>query len=367
MKRALVTGAAGFIGTHLVRALSHRGVEVMEYTRSNSWEHLKSFLDRADVVFHLAGVNRPEYVEGYAENYEFTRQICEQLRALNRKPLIIFASSTQAGEDNPYGRSKLEAEGVLEGWVKDTGGSVRVCRLPGVFGPGCRPHYNSVVATFCHDIAHGVPVKISDPEQWVNLMFVEDAVSLLINSAKNCLTGFDFDYVTEPIAYLETLESLAYFILEFHDSNQTLLPPGGDFNTLLYGTYLSYVDPADLVYDLPTKPDFRGTLVECLKPPPFSQLFVSTTLPGIVRGNHYHNHKVEKFFVLSGKALIRLRPINSTDVTEIRVSGERFQGINIPPGFVHSIENTGDSNLITLFWSSEVFDPNSPDTLEAKP
>lgn len=366
MKRALVTGAAGFIGTHLVRALRHRGVEVMEYTRSNSQADLEAFLSQADVVFHLAGVNRPEYVEGYAENYEFTRQICEQLRALDRKPLIIFTSSTQVGEDNPYGRSKLEAEGVLEGWVKDTGGSVRVCRLPGVFGPGCRPHYNSVVATFCHDIARGVPIKISDPEQWVKLMFVEDVVSLLI-AAEFGLTGFDFDYVTEPIPYLETLESLAFFIREFRDSNQKLLVPGGDFNTRLYGTYLSYLEPADLVYDLPTKPDPRGTLAECLKPPPFSQLFVSTTLPGIVRGNHYHNHKVEKFFVLSGKALIRLRPLNSTEATEIPVSGERFQAVNIPPSFVHSLENTGDSNLITLFWSSEVFDPNSPDTLEAKP
>lgn len=355
MKRALVTGAAGFIGRHLVRALRHRGVEVMEYTRSNSQADLESFLARADVVFHLAGVNRPQYIEGYAENYEFTRRICEQLKAINRKPLIIFASSTQAGKDNPYGRSKVEAEAALDAWAKETGGAVRVYRLPGVFGPGCRPHYNSVVATFCHDIAHGVPINISDTKQWVELMFVEDAVLLLI------------DHVTETAPYLITLESLADLVFELRDSNWTLLVPGGDFNTRLYGTYLSYVEPADLVYDLPTKPDARGALAECLKPPIFGQLFVSTTLPGIVRGNHYHNHKVEKFFVLSGKALVRLRPVNFAEATEIRVSGERFQVVNIPPGCTHSIENTGDSDLITLFWSSEVYNPDSPDTLEAKP
>lgn len=370
-KTILVTGSLGFIGKHLMEALGRRAeVQPLGYDVENSPEELERALTQAEVIYHLAGVNRPQDPEEFRKgNVEFTRYICSSLRAHNRKPLIVLSSSIQAELENAYGSSKRQAEQILQEWSTEAHAPCVVFRLQNVFGKWCRPNYNSVVATFCHNIAHDLPISISDPNRALELVYIDDVVSAFLQLLEIPWQGYALRHISET--FQVTLGELAKTIQGFRQSRRTLtLPSLADpFTRNLYATYLSYLSTPDFAYNLDIKADNRGALAEFMKSPHLGQIFVSRTKPGITRGNHYHHTKVEKFLVLNGDAVVRFRSIqplpaeSKTGVIEYHVSGKDFRVIDIPPGYTHSIENCGAEDLVVLFWASEPFDPAKPDTM----
>lgn len=402
--KVLVTGAAGFVGRNLTVMLGRQSdVEVVGYDLGDPQSVLDEGLKTADVIFHLAGVNRPEKPEDYAAgNTGFTREICDTLRGLDRKPLIILSSSIQAALENPYGISKRDAENALLEFSKETGASVVIFRMKNVFGKWCRPNYNSAVATFCHNIARGLPITVSNRNNEVNLVYVDDVCAAMMEAAE-IISPPHQHYV--PAAgntmadivpsFKITLGELVDTITGFKETRSTLRVPAFNdpFTYRLYATYLSYLEESNFAYGLDIKADERGSLAEFLKSSSFGQIFVSRTKPGITRGNHYHHTKTEKFMVVEGEAIVRFRKIgiksnelrvisdklqetnskfevqgsefkvqSSEDIIEYRVSGKEFRVVDIPPGYTHSIENVGPGELVTLFWANQVFDPEAPDT-----
>lgn len=366
MKTVLVTGAKGFIGKNLIVSFKRRAdIEVIEYDIDSPAEQLEEGLARADVIFHLAGVNRPERVEEFTEgNFYLTRQICDALRRLGRKPLLVLSSSTQAALDNPYGLSKRQAEDSVFEFVREAGVAVFVFRLHGVFGKWCRPNYNSVVATFCHNISRDLPIAISDPTREIELVYVDDVVRAFIGAMDGRMPASDGQYCLAKPTFRISLGALAEKIQGFRNSRVSLVLPdmNDPFLRALYAAYISYLPTDSFAYALNQRIDPRGELAELLKSPQIGQIFVSRTRPGITRGNHYHDTKVEKFVVLEGDAVIRFRHILGGDVIEYPVSGREFRVVDIPPGHTHSIENVGQNDLIVLFWANEIFDPAIPDS-----
>lgn len=371
-KTIFVTGAEGFIGRHLMEALGRQnGVLALGYNRGSPRSDFDRGLQEADIIFHLAGVNRPQDPgEFHTVNTGFTEEICQALVKLERKPLVVMTSSIQAVLDNPYGKSKRAAEEAIAAWAQKNEARAVVFRLKNVFGKWCRPNYNSVTATFCHNIAHDLPISISDPARELDLVYIDDVIAALMsfctdasNPAAAQLVESAFAYSEVPASYRTTLGELAEKIRSFRESRRTLvLPSFADaFTRRLYATYLSYLDGPEFGYSLEQKTDPRGTLAEFLKSEQFGQIFISRTKPGITRGNHYHHTKTEKFLVVEGEAVIRFRPIEGDEVIEHRVNGREFRVVDIPPGYVHSIENVGTGELVTLFWASEIFDPQRPD------
>jgi UDP-2-acetamido-2,6-beta-L-arabino-hexul-4-ose reductase len=366
--KAAVTGAQGFIGKNLVIALRRAQMAVAELDVDSPPDATAAAVRGAAVVFHIAGVNRPhderEFVTG---NVGSLNQVLAALNELpaheqSARPTVVLSSSIQAAEDNPYGRSKLAAEQALEKYGIDTGTPAAIYRLPGVFGKWCRPNYNSVVATFCHHIAAGLPISISDPNRVIDLIHVDDVVAQFMTHLDGATSGVKRGEV-RPV-FSTSLGELADRIRAFRAIRTTLQVPNLDdpFTHRLFGTYTSYLPPENLAYGLEQRTDPRGTLAELLRSPHFGQMFVSRTHPGITRGNHFHDLKVEKFCVLEGDAVIRLRPILGDTITEHRVSGIDFTVVDIPPGMTHSIENVGTTDMVVLFWASEIFDPQRPDT-----
>ena len=367
MNTILITGARGFIGRNLASHLRHRDdVRVLEYDLGSTEADLRRGAAEADVVFHLAGVNRPrDPAEFEAGNVGFTEELCRLLREQNRRPRIIVSSSVQAILDNPYGVSKRRAEEVLAGFARETGADVAIYRLNNVFGKWCRPNYNSVVATFCYNIAHELPIQINDPDRMLELCYVDEVVAAFLNQIDEPPQREGSHFASDEIPFYSlTLGDLAQRIQSFHEMQSSLRVPDFSvrFNQQLYATYLSYVEPERWEYGLEIKADARGNLAEFVKSPWFGQVFVSRTRPGITRGNHYHHTKTEKFFVIAGEGLIRFRQIEGSDILEYRVRGQDYRVIEIPPGYTHSITNVGTTEMITLFWASEVFDPDRPDT-----
>jgi UDP-2-acetamido-2,6-beta-L-arabino-hexul-4-ose reductase len=364
LTRILITGGRGFLGRNLAAHLRERkDCETRIFDRENSTEDLKNWLLESDVIFHLAGINRPrDPIDFETGNAELTEQICQFLQQAGRSAKIVFSSSIQAELDNPYGASKAKAEEALRRYAAQTGACVRIYRLKNLFGKWCRPNYNSVTATFCHNIANGLPITVSNAAHEVELTYVDDVMEAFLTEIAGGLTsgpaGADLP------SYRIHLGDLAGRIQAFHEMRSTLtLPDFADwFNRALYATYLSYVPPAELQHDLEIKSDARGSLAEFIKQKHFGQVFVSRTKPGVTRGNHYHHTKTEKFFVVEGVGLIRMRGVEGGPVREYPVTGSAYQVIDIPPGFTHSITNVGEGDLVTLFWASEVFNPDSPDT-----
>lgn len=363
-RKVVVTGSKGFIGRHLMEALNRRSaVEVRGFDIDSSPEVLAEALREADVVFHLAGVNRPERVEEYEEgNHLLTKKVCTVLEEADRTPMVVFSSSIQVELDNPYGKSKLRAEDALRDWSKRTGAGVAIFRLKNVFGKWCRPNYNSVVATLCHNMAKGLPISISNPVKKIELVYIDDVISAFFSCLDRPPHGFEYRDVSP--SFIVSLRDLARQIEMFRDSRHSLLLP--DFSDLflkrLYATYISYLKENDFTYPLTIREDARGELVEFLKQANFGQLFISRTKPGTTRGKHFHHTKVEKFLVVEGDAVIRFRRIDGDKIIEYRVSGKDFKVVDIPPGYTHSIENVGPCELITLFWADEVFDHKDSDS-----
>ncbi len=361
-----VTGSKGFIGKNLVVSLRRTAdFQVWEYDIDSPAEDLEEGLAGADAVFHLAGVNRPERVEEYETgNADLTKRVCHLLRRHRRKPILVLSSSIQAALDNPYGISKRLAERAVQDFGSDTGAAVYAFRLPGVFGKWCRPNYNSVVATFCHKITHGLSISISDPTREIELVYIDDVVRCFtgILSGKTPEKKDEFYRVTPT--YRMALGALAGTLRDFHDGRNHLLLPdmGNRLIRCLYATYLSYLPTDSFSYPLHQHKDSRGELAELLKSPHVGQIFLSRTRPGITRGHHYHDTKAEKFVVVEGDAVIRFLSVTGGDIIEYPVSGREFRVVDIPPGYTHSIENVGNTDLIVLFWANEVFDPAHPDT-----
>lgn len=364
MKRILITGGRGFLGRNLAAHLrENRSYEVAIIDRQNSQEEFKRSLLQAEVIFHLAGVNRPQNTDEFRTgNTVLTEEMCNFLRANRRTPTVVFSSSIQADQPNPYGASKANAEASLQRFSAETGARVRIYRLKNLFGKWCRPNYNSVTATFCFNIANDLPIAISDVNHIIELSYVDDVVNSFLNEISGDQQGVEAG--AEIPSYHIQLGDLAGRIQAFHEMRATLrLPDFADtFNRGLYATYLSYVPAALRQYPLNVKTDNRGSLAEFIKQKGFGQVFVSRTKPGITRGNHYHHTKTEKFLVLEGTGLIRMRGIEEGAAQEYRVTGDSYQVIDIPPGFTHSITNVGAGELVTLFWSSEIFDPDHADT-----
>lgn len=363
--RVVVTGARGFVGRNLCVALRRReNLQLAEVDSNDDRRSLEAALVEADVLFHLAGVNRPERVEEYASGNEgLTRDLLKVLEGARRRPKIVFSSSIQAALDNPYGRSKRAAEDALRHFCEATGAEGVAFRLNNLFGKWCRPNYNSVTATFCYNIANGLPVEISDPSRVIQLTYVDDVVAAFAGELDEAPRA-GFRFAEELPSHRITLGDLASTLRSFkaHRQNVTLPDFGSRFIRALYATYLSYLPTDEFGYALAPRTDPRGSLAEFVKTPHTGQIFVSRTKPGITRGNHFHHTKAEKFLVVHGEAVIRFRQVDGSEVIEYRVRGEEYRVVDIPPGYTHSIENVGPDDLVTLFWSSEVFDPEAPDT-----
>ena len=323
---------------------------------------LKEYLSKSDFVFHLAGVNRPKDEDEFDKG---NRGLTEALVGLMvNKPIpLLMTSSIQAALDNPYGASKKAAEAsVLK--LARRGAPVYIYRLPNVFGKWCRPNYNSVVATFCHNIAHDSEISISDLKAEVSLVYIDDVVSSFIQAMDGSLKASGDNFYEIPRQFKISLGELASKIRAFRDSRKNLLIPNleKDFDRFLYATYNSYLKVDDFSYVLDMKRDDRGWLAEFIKSEQSGQIFVSRTKPGVSRGNHWHHTKIEKFLVLDGKADIKFRKVDSKEIIIYSVSGDELKVVDIPAGYTHSITNIGTDDLITLFWADELFNPDKPDT-----
>jgi UDP-2-acetamido-2,6-beta-L-arabino-hexul-4-ose reductase len=311
-------------------------------------------------------VNRPEKPEDFQTgNAGFTSEICENLVKLGRRPCLVLSSSIQAALDNAYGQSKRGAETAVESWARQHEASAVIFRLKNVFGKWCRPNYNSVTATFCHNIAHDLPITISDPNRELDLVYIDHVIEAMLGVLDQVPKPGIAEYREVSKSFRTTLGDLAARIRSFRESRRTLRLPTfeDEFTRCLYATYLSYLDGPEFSYRLEAKHDPRGSLAEFMKSEQFGQIFVSRTKPGITRGNHYHHTKTEKFLVLEGEAVIRFRHIDGKEIIEHQVSGAEYRVLDIPPGYTHSIENVGTGEMVVLFWASEIFDPARPDTI----
>jgi len=366
--KILITGAKGFIGRNLVVALRRKDdADVQEFDLDSVPRTLDEGLASADVIFHLAGVNRPQKEGEFEEgNVNSLSQVLAGLELKKKRPLIVLASSVQALLDNPYGRSKRRAEELLFDYAARMRTPARIFRLPGVFGKWCRPNYNSVVATFCYNIARDLPIQISDPSKTIEIVHVDDVVNAFIEVKGE--RGGEAAFAEVTPSFQITLDELAKILGAFKNNGKMLrLADLSDpFHRRLFGTYVSYLPSDGFSHSLESKSDERGALAELLKADGHGQIFVSRTKLGITRGNHYHDLKVEKFIVLEGNAVIRFRHMSTNEISQYAVSGHEFRIVDIPPGWAHSIENVGPRELIVLFWSSEVFDPARPDTYAAE-
>lgn len=370
MINVLVTGAGGFIGKNLIDRLHReKGVSVKQYHRGDDPSLLYGHLNDADIIYHLAGVNRPLRNAEFARvNRGLTELIVNYLRKNQKTPKIVFSSSTQAAFDAPYGLSKKAAEEALKNFSNETGAEVYIYRLPGVFGKWCKPHYNSVVATFCHEISHDKEIVIHDANKSLELVYIDDVVDNFMGclARKKAEEKFYYHHISQT--FHTTVGELAHKLYEIKDMRRSLIIPdlSNKLTKYLYTTYLSYLDENNFSYALPAHQDERGSLVELIKSHQAGQVFMSTSRKGVIRGNHYHHTKVEKFCVIKGAASIKLRKVDSDELITYKVSDQNIEIVDIPPGFTHSIENITDGEMIALFWANELFDPDNPDTIPLK-
>lgn len=363
--RILVTGSKGFIGKNLMAELNNRGYnDILEFDRENTLDELKFYCKDIDFIFHLAGVNRPkdesEFMEG---NFDLTKNLLDILEKENNKAPVLITSSIQAMKDNPYGKSKKAGEELMMNYSDRTGSNVFVYRLPNVFGKWCKPNYNSVIATFCNNIAKGKEITINNPDVKLNLVYIDDVINEFIKTLENKEIKADGFCIVDKV-YEVKLGAIANLIKEFKNSRLKLEVPNmsNDFTKKLYSTYLSYLKEDDFSYDLKMNVDDRGSFTEFIRTEDRGQVSVNVSKPGITKGNHWHHTKNEKFLVVSGKGVIRFRKIDSNEIIEYFVSGDKMKVIDIPTGYTHNIENLGKTDMVTIMWVNEPYNPQKPDT-----
>lgn len=362
----LITGSNGFVGKNLVAELKNQGYEhLMLCDRNTTEEELLSYTQKADFVFHLAGVNRPKKdAEFKSGNQGFTEKLIKLLSKRAIKPPIMFASSTQAELSNPYGESKRGAERVVRTYGQENNVAVMIYRFPNLFGKWCKPNYNSVIATFCYNISHDIPIQVNDESTTLTVAYVDDVVTSLLALLKETrLESVNGLYDVSP-TYNLTLGRLVDLLTSFKHSRSDLSIAQQDDVLVkkLYSTYLSYLPERDFSYELKMHQDERGSFTEFMRTPDRGQVSVNISKPGITKGNHWHHTKNEKFLVVSGQGVIRFRKIDSAEVIEYFVSGEKMEVVDIPVGYTHNIENLGNQDMVTLMWVNEPFDPKRPDT-----
>ncbi|MEG1796262.1 MAG: NAD-dependent epimerase/dehydratase family protein [Clostridium sp.] len=367
MKNILITGANGFVGKNLVATLKElKEYNILTYDINNTEEELKDYIENSDFIFHLAGVNRPTEVKDFYEgNTGLTEKVIKLLESMGKNTPILITSSIQAELDNDYGKSKRGAEEVIEKYGKDNNASVYIFRLPNVFGKWCRPNYNSAVATFCHNIAHGLDVWISDESIEVNLVYIDDVVNSFIKELKNEDRDTNKQHYHVNITHKKTLGEIVNLLHSFKKSREDLRVPDmkDEFAKKLYSTYLSYLGEDDFKYPLKMNIDNRGSFTEFIKSNDRGQVSINISKPGITKGNHWHHTKNEKFLVVSGEGVIRFRKIDSDKIIEYKVSGKNLEVVDIPVGYTHNIINTGETDMVTVMWVNEIFDPERPDTM----
>ena len=392
--KILITGAEGFVGKNLTESLKNikdgkdltRGElkidEIYLYDINSPSEVLEAACENCDFVFNLAGVNRPINNEDFLKgNYGFASTLLETLKKYNNKCPVMLSSSIQASligrYDGDYGRSKKAGEDLFFDYFNETGARVLVYRFPNLFGKWCRPNYNSVVATFCNNIANNLPITVSDENIELELLYVDDLVDEMINALQCKETRCKFDGLTPipksdgeycyvPITHKVTLGEIVKLLNDFKNQPRTLVMPEihkGSFAKKLYSTYLSYLPREEVIFDLKMNVDDRGSFTELLRTEKCGQVSINISKPGIIKGQHWHNEKWEIFIVISGHGLIKQRKIGSSEVLEFEVSGDKLQAIQILPGYTHSIENLSKTeNLVTIMWANEQFDKSHPDT-----
>lgn len=363
--KILVTGARGFIGKNLIAELKNRKYsDVYEYDIDSSPEILDKYCQDADFVYHLAGVNRPqEQTEFMAGNFGFTSTLLETLIKHNNVCPVMISSSIQAELNNPYGESKRAGEELMFSYSEETGTPVFVYRFPNVFGKWCRPNYNSAVATFCHNVAHDLPIQVNDPSVRMKLVYIDDVIEELITALEGKANRIG-RYCEVSVVHSISLGEIVDLIKSFKETRENNSVPdmSDTFIKKLYSTYLSYLPEDKFNYDLKMNVDERGSFTEFIKSPDRGQVSVNISKPGITKGNHWHHTKNEKFLVVSGRGVIRFRKIDSDSVLEYHVNGDKMEVVDIPTGYTHNIENLGDSDMVTIMWANEQFDSNHPDT-----
>ncbi|MCG9875815.1 MAG: NAD-dependent epimerase/dehydratase family protein [Leptospiraceae bacterium] len=371
-KKILITGSEGFIGKNLCLFLSEKKeIEILRINRRSSQSDLEYNLLSADFIIHLAGVNRPKEESAFTDtNVNLTKNILDFLIQNQKKTPIYLSSSSQAELDNPYGKSKQKAEEFIWDYAKRTGAPVAVYRLPGVFGKFSKPNYNSVVATFCYNIARGLEIKISDRTKEIELIHVDTVVSKIydfiqspasVNESKSELL-----YIIKP-TYKVTLGEIADTLYSYEKSRSDLSidKVGVGFHRALYSTFISYLPNESWSYAIPKYSDSRGVFVEMLKTNESGQFSYFTAAPGITRGEHYHHTKTEKFLVIKGKALFRFRNKVTNEFHQLEIFGENPTIVDSIPGWAHDITNIGTEQMIVMLWANEVFDRNNPDTFSS--
>ena len=379
--KILITGAKGFVGKNLVAELGNirdgkdRSYEldftpeVLEYDIDSDPALLDEYCSQCDFVFNLAGVNRPENTEDFMNgNYGFASRLLETLEKHENRCPVMLSSSTQAALDNPYGRSKKAGEDLFFDYSARTGARVLVYRFPNIFGKWCRPNYNSAVATFCNNIANGLPIQVNDRNHPMTLVYIDDVVDELIHALCGNETR-QGKYCRVPVEHNITLGEIVDLIYSFKESRENKYVPDmtdGSFSKKLYSTYLSYLPTDGFSYPLKTNSDERGSFTEILKTVNNGQFSVNISKPHITKGEHWHHTKNEKFLVVHGRGVIRFRKIDSDEITEYYVSGDKLEVVDIPTGYTHNIENLGDDDMVTFMWANECFNPDRPDTFFLK-
>ncbi|HFD1813109.1 TPA: capsular polysaccharide biosynthesis protein CapF [Enterococcus faecium] len=361
----LVTGSNGFIGKNLVAELKNEGfTDILSFDRDMSIHLLDEYCEKADFVFHLAGVNRPkDDAEFMAGNFGFTSELLEKLKEHGNTCPVMISSSIQAELDNSYGKSKKAGEDLLKKYQKETGAPVYIYRFSNLYGKWSQPNYNTVVATFCYKIARDEEVTVNDPSAVIELCYIDDVVKELLH----CLNGQPYTengYCAVRETDEVTVGELKELITSFKNNRTNLSVPNlaRRVEKNLYSTYLSFLPENEFSYLLKMNVDNRGSFTEFLRTKDRGQVSVNISKPGITKGNHWHHTKNEKFLVVSGEGVIRFRKVDSNEIIEYFVSGEKLEVVDIPVGYTHNIENLGSTDMVTVMWVNEPFDPEHPDT-----
>ncbi|WFD11401.1 NAD-dependent epimerase/dehydratase family protein [Tepidibacter hydrothermalis] len=363
MKNILVTGYNGFIGKNLIEALNRtKNLNILKYGKDDTEDKLKEYLEKADFIYHIAGINVCKNISEFQTgNVDLTKYMVEILKKLNKETPILITSSIQATLDKPFGISKKEAENIIIDYREETGANVYIYRLSNVFGKWSKPNYNSPVATYCNNISKDLQITMSDKNRELELVYIDDVVDKFLN---HIYEASDYIYYNVNPIYRITIKELVDSIYKIRKNVESLIIPNmeSDFMKKLYATYISFLNPKYFLYELKEDKSEEGKSCKFIKSKQFGQILLSTTNQRCTRGNHYHNTNTEKICVVKGRALIKLKNIDTDETIEYYLSDKKFEVIDIPVGYTHSIENLLDDELMLLIWASQIYDDKKTDT-----